>query len=260
MRLRIDYRSESLNPPDFGIDSLIIRKPFLVSGIFQVPMKIDVPGHGFLADRPRLFCIGRNYALHAAEMNSPVPEIPMVFLKPSTALIPSGGVIQIPPQSNNVHHEVELVVVIGKRGRDIYPQDAMAHVAGYAVGLDMTARDIQSRAKEKGHPWSVAKGFDTFAPLGPLSPASVLPNPQQVAIRLRVNDQVVQEGNTRDMIFDIPALIAYCSSVFTLLPGDLIYTGTPEGVGPVREGDTLVAEVDGLEALTVRVAIGASSK
>ena len=219
-------------------------------------MKIVLPNTAEAIANPRLFCIGRNYADHAAEMNSPVPAAPMVFLKPSTALIGSGAVVVLPAQSEDVHHEVELVAVIGKKGKDIPEAEALQHVAGYAVGLDMTARDIQARAKQKGHPWSVAKGFDTFAPLGEIVPAANIADPQQLSISLRVNDEVRQEGHTADMIFPVSTLIAYCSTIFTLLPGDLIYTGTPAGVGPVREGDRLRAKVSGVPALEVSVRQG----
>lgn len=214
---------------------------------------VELPVSNKVIASPRLFCIGRNYAAHAAEMRSAVPEVPMVFLKPSTALVRAGGEIVLPPASREVHHEVELVAVIGKQGKDIEEKEALRYVEAYAVGLDMTARDIQARAKKKGHPWSVAKGFDTFAPLGPLMPADSIADPQQLPIALRVNGEIRQKGHTRDMIFPVARLIAYCSSVFTLLPGDLIYTGTPEGVGPVKNGDLLEAEITGLSSLEVSV-------
>ncbi len=201
----------------------------------------------------KLLCIGRNYAKHAAELGNSVPTTPMVFLKPSSALTPSGGTVVIPDQSSDVHHEVELVCLIGRRGRDISRNDALSHVAGYAVGLDMTARDVQQKAKEKGHPWSVAKGFDTFAPLGEFRSADSVSDPQALNISLKVNNEVRQQGHTSDMIFPIDELIVYCSSIFTLLPGDLIYTGTPEGVSAVKTGDILEAEVEGLAPLHVSV-------
>lgn len=217
-------------------------------------MKITLPGQNEAMRPGKLLCIGRNYAAHAAEMKSDVPTTPMVFLKPSTALVPDGGVVRLPPQSSDVHHEVELVVAIGTGGKDIAEAEALRHIAGYAVGLDMTARDVQAAAKKKGHPWSVAKGFDTFAPLGALVPASAIADPQDLTIALRVNGTLRQEGHTADMIFSVAPLIAYCSAIFTLEPGDLIYTGTPEGVGPVEAGDVLEAEVAGLPTLRVTVA------
>lgn len=214
-------------------------------------IQIILPETRELVSAPRLFCIGRNYAAHAAEMNSPMPEKPMVFLKPSTAIIRNGGDIVLPPESGEVHHEVEMVAVIGKAGKHISVRQAEEYIEGYAVGLDMTARDIQTQAKKKGHPWSVAKGFDTFAPLGDFVPRSAVPDPQALAIKLTINGKTRQEGNTRDMHFSVVDLVAYCSTIFTLLPGDLIYTGTPEGVGPVREGDILEASIEGMPLLSV---------
>ena len=215
--------------------------------------QIILPESQVAIESPRLFCIGRNYAAHAAEMNSPMPEKPMVFLKPSTALVRHGGVVQLPLQSQEVHHEIEMVTIIGKKAKDVDVRDASNYIAGYAVGLDMTARDIQAQAKKKGHPWSVAKGFDTFAPLGDLVPKFRISNPQELAIKLTINGETRQSGNTRDMHFSVYDLVAYCSSVFTLLPGDLIYTGTPEGVGPVNDGDVLEASIQGMPPLSVTV-------
>ena len=201
----------------------------------------------------KLLCIGRNYAKHAAEMQSDVPAEPMVFLKPSTALIGQGGRVVLPPQSEDVHHEVELVAVIGRGGKDIAEAQALDYVDGYAAGLDMTARDLQSRAKKAGHPWSVAKGFDTFAPLGQAVPAREVGDPQGLDVRLVINGETRQEGHTRDMIFPVARLVAYCSRIFTLMPGDLLYTGTPEGVGPVKDGDVLEATIGPLPPLRVKV-------
>jgi acylpyruvate hydrolase len=210
--------------------------------------------HGFGKDdalfKPgKLICIGRNYAAHAAELGNAVPTEPMVFLKPASALVESGADIVLPPQSQDVHHEVELVCLIGERGKNIPESEALRHVAGYAVGLDMTARDIQQKAKDKGHPWSVAKGFDTFAPLGTFVPASEVSDPQALSIRLTIDGETRQEGHSSDMIFPVARLIAYCSTIFTLMPGDLLFTGTPEGVGPVHPGNWLEATIDGFPAL-----------
>lgn len=216
-------------------------------------MKISLPDRAQSVPIGKLLCIGRNYAKHADEMNREVPDEPMVFLKPASAVIRSGDVIQIPPHSENVHHEIELVAVIGKEGKNIPRSEALSHVGAYAVGLDMTARDVQTEAKEARHPWSVAKGFDTFAPLGPLTPAEEVGDPQDLTLRLRVNDEVRQEARTEHMIFPVAELVHYCSQIFTLAPGDLIYTGTPEGVGPVVEGDQLEATATGCEPLRVKV-------
>ena len=216
-------------------------------------MKITHPTTGASLPIGKLLCIGRNYADHAAEMERDVPDEPMVFLKPATAVVRSGGTVRLPPQSQNVHHEVELVAVIGTEGRNLSAATALDHVAGYAVGLDMTARDLQDEAKAQRHPWSVAKGFDTFAPLGPLVSAEAVGDPQALILRLRRNGVTQQEASTEDMIFSVAELVAYCSQIFTLTPGDLLYTGTPSGVGPVDDGDTLEATATGIEPLTVSV-------
>ncbi len=217
-------------------------------------MKIPLPHSDRTLSIGKLLCIGRNYAEHADEMEREVPDQPMVFLKPATAVIRSGDSVRLPPQSQDVHHEVELVAVIGTEGRDIPREAALDYVAAYAVGLDVTARDLQTRAKEKRHPWSVAKGFDTFAPLGPLTPAADVDNPQDLTLSLRCNDEVQQEASTADMIFPVAELVHYCSQIFTLQPGDLFYTGTPSGVGPVEDGDVLEATATECDPLRVTVA------
>jgi 2-keto-4-pentenoate hydratase/2-oxohepta-3-ene-1,7-dioic acid hydratase in catechol pathway len=216
-------------------------------------MHVSIPGLSEPVRPGKLICVGRNYAAHAAEMKSAVPSEPMLFLKPSTALVATGGAVVIPPHSSDVHHEVELVVAVGAEARGVSEGEAMRYVAAYAAGLDMTARDVQAKAKAKGHPWSVAKGFDTFAPLGEFVAAERVADPHALGISLRVSGAVRQEGSTADMIFSVAALVSYASRIFTLEPGDLIYTGTPEGVGPVVAGDHLVAEIDGLPALEVDV-------
>jgi 2-keto-4-pentenoate hydratase/2-oxohepta-3-ene-1,7-dioic acid hydratase in catechol pathway len=216
-------------------------------------MKITLPTAQSTVEVTKLLCIGRNYAKHAAEMKSDVPDEPLVFLKPPSALVGDEEAVVLPAASRDVHHEVELVAVIGTGGKNIPPAEALNHVDAYAVGLDMTARDLQSEAKKGGRPWSVAKGFDTFAPLGPREAAASIADPQDLTIRLTVNGEERQAASTKDMIFPVAELIAYCSRIFTLAPGDLIYTGTPEGVGPVHDGDVLEATVSGLPPLRVRV-------
>ncbi|MXW13512.1 MAG: fumarylacetoacetate hydrolase family protein [Rhodothermaceae bacterium] len=201
----------------------------------------------------KVLCIGRNYAQHAAEMNASVPKQPIIFLKPSTAIIRMPDSIRLPSMTSNVHHEVELVAMIGHSGRDIPLNRSLEYVTAYAIGLDMTARDLQSEAKRKGKPWSVAKGFDTFAPLGELVSAAEIGDPQQLKLTLNVNGVTRQHGDTQDMIFSVAHLISYCSQIFTLEHGDLLYTGTPEGVGPVVKGDQLEAICDPLPPLTVTV-------
>jgi 2-keto-4-pentenoate hydratase/2-oxohepta-3-ene-1,7-dioic acid hydratase in catechol pathway len=201
-----------------------------------------------------IFCIGRNYSEHAREMQQQVPEQPMVFLKPSSSIVFDNGIIELPPQSNEVHHEVELVVALGKGGKNILESQALEHVAGYGIGIDVTARDIQQRAKERSHPWTVAKGFDTFAPISRFLPADKVPDPQSLYLKLNVNSEIRQSGHTKDMIFPVATLIAYLSTVFTLRPGDLIFTGTPEGVSAIKHGDVVRATLgDQLLNLTVTV-------
>jgi 5-carboxymethyl-2-hydroxymuconate isomerase len=189
----------------------------------------------------KILCIGRNYVAHAREMKSGVDETPVFFLKPASALIHDGGTILIPPISNDVHHEVELTVLIGKDGKSISKANALSHVAGYGVGLDMTLRDVQAKAKEKGLPWTLAKGFDTSAAVSRFVPASKVPDPQAVEVELKVNGTVRQTGKTELQIFSVQHFIWFVSQFITLERGDLIYTGTPEGVAQVKTGDQLEA-------------------
>lgn len=200
-----------------------------------------------------IYCLGRNYAAHAAEMKAEVPAEPVVFLKPAGALVADGGDIIIPRISSDVHHEVELVALIGTGGRAIPPERAYEHVLGYGVGLDMTLRDVQAEAKKKGLPWSVAKGFATSAPVSTIVAKDRVPDPHALEIVLRVNGEIRQRSHTSRMLFPLPAVVSYLSSIFTLEKGDLIFTGTPEGVGPVRPGDRLEAELPGVARLRVGV-------
>jgi 5-carboxymethyl-2-hydroxymuconate isomerase len=201
----------------------------------------------------KIMCLGSNYPAHAREMQSEVPQIPVVFLKPPTALLTTGSAVVIPPFSRELHHEVELVVLLGTGGRGIARKDAFAHVAGYGVGLDMTLRDVQAAAKAKGLPWSVAKGFDTSAPVSPFVRASAVPDPHNLMISLSVNGALRQRATTGAMIFRIDRIIEYLSSVFTLEEGDMIFTGTPEGVGRVVPGDRIHAELERVGSLDVTV-------
>ncbi|MBS1912156.1 MAG: fumarylacetoacetate hydrolase family protein [Bacteroidetes bacterium] len=202
----------------------------------------------------KMLCLGKNYEKHAKEMGGDVPADPVIFMKPATALVYDGGQVLIPAISNDLHHEVELVVVIGSTARDVAEAEAMNHVLGYAVGLDMTLRDLQSAAKKRGEPWAAAKGFDTSAPISTVVPAERVPDPAALELRLEVGGEVRQHGFTRDMILGIPATIAYLSRIFTLERGDCIFTGTPEGVGPVHPGDALHATIPGMAELRVSVA------
>ena len=193
-----------------------------------------------------IYCVGKNYADHAKEMGGEVPTEPIIFLKPTSAVIANGTPIILPKMSTNVHHEVELTVLIDKHGKNIQRSNAMEYVAGYGVGLDMTMRDKQNEAKKGGNPWSISKGFDTSAPLSPFIEKSKIPDPHNLDIILKVNGIERQHSNTKNMIYRIDVLLSFLSSIFTLEEGDIIYTGTPEGVSQVISGDVLDAEIPGI--------------
>ena len=202
----------------------------------------------------KIFCLGRNYIEHAKEMKSEVPTQPIIFLKPQSAIIHDGETIIKPKISNELHHEVELVVVISKKGKHIQKNDAFNYILGYAIGLDMTLRDVQSEAKEKGLPWTLAKGFDTSAPVSDIIPADKIPNPHNLTISCSVNGVIRQKSSTSKMIFTIDNIIEYVSSIFTLERGDLIFTGTPEGVGEVKPGDRITAEIENFISISHPIA------
>lgn len=203
----------------------------------------------------RIFCIGRNYAAHAREMGSdPDREPPFFFAKPADAVVDAGVTVAYPPLTSELHHEVELVVAIGTGGSDITEADALAHVWGYGVGNDLTRRDLQKQAKAKGRPWAEAKGFDQSAVIGPLHPVSEVGHPTTGAIRCWVGDELRQDGDLNELIWSVPEIIAVLSRSMRLEPGDLILTGTPAGVGPLRPGDVCVLTIEGLGE--VRTPIG----
>ncbi len=191
----------------------------------------------------KIVCVGRNYAAHAQEHDAEVPEIPLIFLKPPSAVIGPGEAILLPPQSQQVEHEAELAVVIGRRGRWIPPEEAEEYILGYTIANDVTARDLQRRDGQ----WTRGKGFDTFCPLGPWIDTDF--DPSDALITCRVNGDLRQMGSTRDMVFSVRQLIAFISSVMTLEPGDVILTGTPAGVGPLQAGDVVEVEIEGLGRL-----------
>jgi len=202
----------------------------------------------------RVFCVGRNYSDHAREMgHDPDREPPFFFAKPADAVVPAEGQVAYPPLTADLHHEVELVVAIGEGGVDIEPGNALAHVWGYGVGLDLTRRDLQAEAKKLGRPWDFAKGFDESAPCTPLIPASTLGHPDRGAIWLQVNGQERQRGNLSDQIWAVPDIISYLSRAVALQPGDLIYTGTPAGVGALQRGDQVNAGIDGIGEFELRI-------
>ncbi len=203
----------------------------------------------------KILGIGTNYASHAKEMGSPVGGDPVVFLKPSTALCADGAVVRPPGPGHEMHHEVELVVAIGRTGLRIPFEKALDHVAAYAVGLDLTLRDLQLVAKQKGRPWALAKGFDTSAPVSAFRAAAEVGDPQKVALSLKINGQVKQSGSSADMIVPVAGLICFVSTFMALEPGDLIFTGTPAGVGALKAGDALEAEAAGVGRLKVSVGV-----
>ena len=206
----------------------------------------------------RIYCVGRNYAEHAKEMGFTGREPPFFFLKPADAVVPVGagetGQMPYPTLTANLHHEIELVVAIGKGGANVKAQDAHQHIWGYAVGLDMTRRDLQNDMKKQGRPWCIGKGFEASAPIGPITPAAQAGNVQQAAIWLQVNGSDRQRSNVNQLIWNIGETIEHLSAAWTLQPGDLIFTGTPEGVGAVVRGDVLEGGIDGLGTLRVAVA------
>jgi fumarylpyruvate hydrolase len=214
---------------------------------------VPVAGGGNFPVR-RVFCVGRNYAEHAREMGSdPDREPPFFFMKPADALLLNDADMPYPPQSKQLHHEMELVVAIGEGGANISEADALRHVWGYAAGLDMTRRDLQNAAKKEGKPWDMGKGLDWSAPIGLMVPASKIGHPATGLIELKVNGKVRQTSDLSKMIWDVPETIAYLSGLVKLAPGDLIYTGTPENVAAVERGDLLEGFVEGVGTVTTRI-------
>jgi acylpyruvate hydrolase len=200
-----------------------------------------------------IYCLGHNYSEHVKEMRAGIPVTPVVFLKPAAALSPGGGNVEIPPITQDCQHEMEITVLLSSGGRHIRPEHALDHVAGYGIGLDMTLRDVQGEAKKKGLPWTLAKGFATSAPVSDFVPRSAVPDPSHLEMTLTVNGTVRQHAVAQSMIFPIDQVISYLSSVFVLEAGDLIFTGTPEGVSRVVPGDRMHAELHGLTSLDVGV-------
>ena len=195
----------------------------------------------------RIFCVGRNYAAHAREMGKdPDRDPPFFFTKPADAVVDSGEVVAYPPGTDNFHFEAELVVAIGTGGRNIAEADSLSHVWGYAVGNDLTRRDLQLEAREKGRPWDWGKAFDRSAVIGPVHPVREVGHPATGAIRLTVNGDVKQDGDLAELIWSVPEIVSILSHSISLVPGDLIMTGTPAGVGALIEGDRCVVSIDGL--------------
>ncbi|MGQ0383797.1 MAG: fumarylacetoacetate hydrolase family protein [Gammaproteobacteria bacterium] len=210
---------------------------------------IAVAGSGLNFPVRRIFCVGRNYAEHAREMGFKDRAPPFFFMKPADAVVASGAAVPYPPRTASLHHEIELVVALGSGGREVAAGDAFGLVFGYAVGNDLTRRDVQAAAKDAGRPWDTAKGFDHAAPVSSIAPAAGRGHPAKGRIWLEVNGEPRQQGDLADMIWNVPEIIAELSTWFTLAAGDLIFTGTPAGVGPLVAGDRVRGGVDGVGIL-----------
>jgi 2-keto-4-pentenoate hydratase/2-oxohepta-3-ene-1,7-dioic acid hydratase in catechol pathway len=236
---------------DKGVPTLgVLKGDPLYAGFELAGRKVPLDDVRLLAPvipRSKVVCVGINYRRHAAELGGDVPDEPLIFLKPNTSVIGPGEPILYPSQSTDVHYEGELAVVIGRICRDVSAEDASKVIFGYTVANDVTARDLQAKDGQ----WARAKGFDTFCPLGPWIETDLDPSSLQVSTAL--NDEPKQDGHTSDMVFSVPDIVAYVSSFMTLLPGDVILTGTPEGVGPMSVGDTVSVTVEGIGTLTNRV-------
>jgi len=201
----------------------------------------------------KVVAVGRNYADHAAELGNKVPSKPLIFMKPPSAYITRGQKIEIPLGCEEIHHEIELGVVIRERCSRVGIDQAMHFVGGYCLALDMTARDFQNEAKAKGHPWALAKMFDTSLPVSSFIPIEQIPDPHSLDLWCKVNGETRQQGNTKDMIFNLPTLISFISQYFTLEVGDMVLTGTPAGVGPVKHGDTITGGIPGVVEISFEV-------
>jgi fumarylpyruvate hydrolase len=201
-----------------------------------------------------IYCVGRNYLAHVREFGNDEKNPPFFFAKANDMIVEDGATVPYPPLTSNYHHEVELVAAIGKGGANIPVESALVHVFGYAIGFDMTRRDVQQAAAKKGHPWEIGKSFDHSAPCGPIHPVAQVGHLQEGEIEIAVNGQVRQHSDLSLMIWDVPNIISQLSQQVTLQPGDLIYTGTPEGVGPVVSGDVMVGRIIKLGELTIKVA------
>jgi fumarylpyruvate hydrolase len=234
-------------------------RPAYASYVFAPPPRTWAAVHGS-GDRfavHRIYCVGLNYADHVREMGGDLArQPPILFSKPADALVANGSDVVYPPRTTNLHHEVELVVAIGRGGANIAAADALAHVYGYAVGNDLTRRDLQTSAHKAGLPWDVGKGFDQSAPMASLHTVEQVGHPVDARIWLKVNDEIRQDSTLDKMIWSVPEIIAELSTLYTLQPGDLIFTGTPDGVGPLVPGDSVTAGIYGLDTLQHRIVAG----
>lgn len=202
----------------------------------------------------KIICLGRNYLDHIRELGNKVPDRAVIFCKPASSLLSDGGTIQIPTYSNACHHELELALLVGKKGKNISEDQALSHLAGYAVALDLTLRDVQDELKSKGLPWEIAKGFDTSCPLSDFVPVAQVDNPNAIHLTLKVNGDIRQQGTTAQMMRSVEEIVAEVSSFYTLEAGDIILTGTPAGVSRIQSGDQLEGEIEEVGTLRVSVA------
>lgn len=225
-----------------------------MSYVFPLPVPaVPVSGRDELFPVRRIYCVGRNYADHAREMGFSEREAPFFFMKPADAIVPGGGDVAYPPKTENLHHEIELVVAIGREGRNIPAERAQEHVFGYAVGVDLTRRDLQFALRDKGRPWEMGKAFDQSAPISAIVPVDTTGQLQRGAIWLQVNGTDRQRSDISKLMWSVPEVIANLSEYVCLAPGDLIFTGTPEGVGKIAAGDELVGGIEGLPELRFRM-------
>ncbi|MCF6265208.1 MAG: fumarylacetoacetate hydrolase family protein [Desulfuromusa sp.] len=202
----------------------------------------------------KIICLGQNYLDHIRELGSKMPDRAVIFCKPPSSLLANGGIIKIPDYSNDCHHELELALLVGKTGKHIQEKNALTHLAGYGVALDLTLRDIQSEQKSRGLPWEIAKGFDTSCPLSDFIPADQVSDPNNLQLKLKVNGKIRQQGNTNQMMRSAEEIIAEISNFYTLETGDIILTGTPAGVGRIKTGDHLEGTIEQVGSLQVSVA------
>jgi len=236
-----------------------LKKKVFMNYVFTPPQTVSVPVQGSASRFPvhRIYCVGRNYEEHAKEMGFSGREPPFFFMKPADALVAVNpgetGKLPYPSLTKNLHHEIELVVAIGTGGKNIKAADAQKHIFGYAVGLDMTRRDLQNEMKKQGRPWCIGKGFDKSAPIGPITPAAMAGDIANAEIYLQVNGQDRQRSHISKLIWNIAETLEHLSAAWELQAGDLIFTGTPEGVAAVVAGDTMTGGVSGLQSITVKV-------
>lgn len=223
--------------------------------VFNPPHPVIVPILGSTSGFPvrRVYCVAANYAQHALEVGGDGREPPAFFGKPADTLVPLGGDVSYPPRTSNLQHEVELVIALGKGGSDLSVDQALEHVFGYAVGIDLTRRDLQAQAKEKGKPWDLSKGFDQSAPISAIVPKERSGHPSRGKIWLTVNGTIKQEGDLGQMTWNVAEIIANLSNYVELAAGDLVFTGTPSGVSTIIRGDTIECRIDGLPELAIRI-------